>query len=624
MGKYIKRDRAAIRRRAKWAVRLSVLGIVMLLTALAAFSVRVSRFSGRQPANVLASLDVAPDTVKDWTHVIAYVPLDDRTDNVEDAVYLAEASGWRVVMPEQDLYRTALDGQPLNANGTQYGNRAALLEWVRAMSEKGCRRYVLSLDQLFSGGLVNSRSISASWPIIFPDGSSLSEAAAFDAYILPLAENPENRVYLFDSVTRLSPTVGYRGVGEAEYYALRAYGMVERPALPEENLTLENVFALYPYAANGVTKAEEEIEDGRFRSVITEELLGEYLHVRQRKLSLLDSIIPSILSVTGTPYSRMQLLIGVDDSSNTANIQYNELRYLEKRLGPGTAIMAGLDSLARLLIGRCAQEEYGYQVKAAVRYVGGTEGRPSSEFDLYTLEEVVKLHLDFFRAEQVPEEEAELCFLVMTAPADPAQAEEYREELLSALESNLAKHIPTVLDEASNNAYGDALEQALLERIPFAGLIAYAGKYDQANVTGAAFAMGFSRYLYLRCRTENEKFAQIAQVKQMANSMALTEYILHTRTPLNQYVEALGVNRNNMLSGTTRARLIQQKLEELFSVECRKVRENLLGTALPVRLDPWTEQEITKVSITGPYFPWKRTFEISFTVRAALRAVKSR
>ena len=110
----------------------------------------------------------------------------------------------------------------------------------------------------------------------------------------------------------------------------------------------------------------------------------------------------------------------------------------------------------------------------------------------------------------------------------------------------------------------------------------------------------------------------------MANSMALTEYILHTRAPLNQYVEALGVNRNNMLSGTTRARLIQQKLEELFSVECRKVRENLLGTALPVRLDPWTEQEITKVSITGPYFPWKRTFEISFTVRAALRAVKSR
>lgn len=54
--------------------------------------------------------------------VIAYVPLDDRPDNAERVVYLAESLGYELAMPERDLYRTRLDGQPPNENGTQYGD----------------------------------------------------------------------------------------------------------------------------------------------------------------------------------------------------------------------------------------------------------------------------------------------------------------------------------------------------------------------------------------------------------------------------------------------------------------------------------------------------------------------
>ncbi len=569
----------------------------------------------KPPPEVLESLEVEPETVEDWSRVIAYVPLDDRTDNLEDAVYLAEASGWRVVLPPKDWYHTALDGQAPNANGTPYGDRGAIFAWVRDMDARGCDRFLLSLDQLFSGGLVNSRSIGGPQAIPFPDGAVLDETGAFETYLLPLAEDPANRVYLFDSVVRLSPTVGYLGFGEAEYYGLREYGMVPRPALAEADLTLENVFARYPYAADGVTPAEDALGSDKFRHTLTPERLEAYLNVRRRKLTLLDQVIDRVSALPGDTF---QLLIGIDDSSNTENIQYNELRYLKKRLGPGTALIAGLDSLSRLLIGRLAQEEYGYQVRAAVRYVGGTEGRPSSEFDLYTLQEVVDLHIDFFRAVIVPPEEAELQIVVMAAPAEPDRAAEYREELLSILEENLAHHIPTVLDEASNNAYGDALEQALLNRIPFGQLVAYAGKYDQANVTGAAMAMGFSRYLYLRCREDREDAAQTAQVKQIANSMALTEYILHTRTPLNEYVQSMGLNRNNLLPNPVQTLRIRWKLQSLFAPECRKVRENLRGSPLLTGVDPWQEGTIQDVRIVSPYFPWHRTFELSFTVKASL------
>ncbi len=665
---------------------------------------------------------------EDWSRVIAYVPLDDRIDNFEDAIYLAEASGWRLAMPDKDWFRTALDGQELNANGTPYGNREALFEWVRDMDRRGCDYFILSLDQLFSGGLVNSRSVSAPQTLIFSDGAVMDEITAFENYILPLAEDENNHVWLFDSVVRLSPTVGYHGFGVEEYNALRAYGMVPRPELSGEHLTLGNIFTLYPYAAesgardnnnnnnnninipeylpgmnlSGQPTAEQDTSCEEYREILTDDLIADYLGVRQRKLTLLDNVINILETVSP---DRMSFIIGVDDSSNSPNIQHNEVRYLRQRLGPDGAVMAGLDSLARLLIGRIALEESGRRIKTAVRYFGGTENRHSSEYDLYTLSEVADLHLDFFQAERVTPEEAELEILIMTAPDDPDRADEYITQLLDVLKYNQENHIPTILDEASANAYGEKLEEALFDQIQFAQLVGFAGKYDQANVTGAAFAMGFSRFLYLLERDaanadaarhdasanseqivksvaswsfEPEKAdnrgaadgaafdswntgvaaasadmdyknknknniknpesvvltmpdgsvlnpviapeeADLAQVKQMANSMALTEYILHTRAELDKYVRNLGLDRNNLAPSDVKRFWIEEELRVLFSRECSKVVENLRGTGVLTGIDPWTEHEIDFLSIHGANLPWNRTFELSFILDVSLR-----
>lgn len=560
---------------------------------------------------VLDSLDVNAETVAQWRNVIAYVPLDDRTDNMEDVVYLAEASGYRVVMPEGDIYCTKLDGQKPNKNGTQYGDREALMEWVREMDAQGCDLFLMSLDQLFSGGLVHSR-YTLGEDLVFDDGRTMSEMEAFDEYILSLTEDPKNRVYLFDSVVRLASTVGYEGFGIDEYYALREYGMVARPALTGDELTLENVFANYPYAADGVTLAENALADTTYAHVLTEELIADYNAVRVRKLTLLDHVMSTIKGK-----DNMHLIIGIDDSSNTENIQYNELHYIEKQLGEGTTLMAGLDSLARLLVGRIAQESYDYEVKASVRYVGGTQRIPSSEFDLYTLEEVVDLHMDLFKAERVSEEEAELQLVIMTAPEDEGRAQEYCEELVSLLEYNIEHNIPTAFIEASNNAYGETLENMLLGRVDFARLMSFAGKYDQANVTGASFAMGFSRYLYLRCCEEKSAEADFAQVQQIANSMALTYgYTLHTRYPLNLYIMELGYDYNNILTGSRDGRLIQDGLEQLFFGECVRISEALEGCCVVSEIDPWNEKGVSNVTFSEVYMPWNRSFEISFTVDA--------
>lgn len=413
---------------------------------------------------------------------------------------------------------------------------------------------------------------------------------------------------------RLASTVGYQGFGLTEYYALRLYGMEPRPTLEGEDLTLENVFAAYPYGADGVTPAQEGMEEA-YRANLTDGMIDDYLGVRMRKLRLTDYVISALKTA---PHNNIHLLIGIDDSSNTTNIQYNELHYIAKQAGRGSTLLTGLDSLARLLVGQIARDRYDHQVKTYLRYIGGSQSVPSSEYDLYTLEKTVDLHMDLFQAQRVPEDEAELQLLVMTAPEDPAKALDYCEEMVSQLEYNAQNRIPTILLEASNNTYGDMLEDMLLERVDFANLLAFAGKYDQANVTGAAFAMGFSRYLYLACREEKDDACDIAQIRQMANSMALTyPYILHTRQELNQFIELLRGNYNNLLPNPIRDRLVQGKLERAFLPRCEKVLDNLRGTRLITSLAPYAEKEIGDVSIRDPYFPWNRTFEVSFTIDVA-------
>jgi hypothetical protein len=93
--------------------------------------------------------------------VLAYVPLDNRPVNVDREFYEAEAAGFKVVMPEEDLYATHLNGQPLNANGTQFGDSQKLMDWILAMDQT-TDYFVISLDQLLSGGLVNSRVLTNS------------------------------------------------------------------------------------------------------------------------------------------------------------------------------------------------------------------------------------------------------------------------------------------------------------------------------------------------------------------------------------------------------------------------------------------------------------------------------
>lgn len=131
---------------------------------------------------------------------VLYLPLDNRPVNDLRVEALADSTGMNVLLPPEDLYATRLDGQTTNANGTQYGDTHALLQWVLD-NEDACDVLIVSMDQLLSGGLVNSR---------WEDGTDLTwEKDAIDTLSQIAARKP---VYVFDTVMRLATTAGYQGL----------------------------------------------------------------------------------------------------------------------------------------------------------------------------------------------------------------------------------------------------------------------------------------------------------------------------------------------------------------------------------------------------------------------------
>ena len=540
---------------------------------------------------------------------VAYVPLDDRPDNEERVVYLADSLGYELLLPERDDYQTRLDGQPLNENGTQYGDRADLYEWVLAREEAGCDRYILSVDQLLSGGLVSSRAMTGENPVTLSDGRTLTEAELLAELIAVLAEDPDNQVWLLDTVMRLAATTGYGGFGLNEYNALRTYGMAPRPHLEGEELTLENIVADYPLGADGTpvpVEAEEPLPEGAVEN---------YLAARERKLRLSAAMFQALEGTEG----QFHVLIGIDDSSEEDSIQKNEIAYLRAHLREGDALLSGVDDLAFKAVARLYLDACGWEGAAvSVQYFGGTEDQPACAYDYQPLEAIMAEHFDFFSLREAAPGEAELRVLVLTQPADAAEQEAYIQALVQELEGDAAQ-VPAILIDAGNGTYGTAFHEALTERVQLGRLLSYAGFLDMAIVTGTALSHGVARYAFLQ-NGEQTDATERAFLRTVADSI-LKDFCYKNivRNDILAFVRNdLAGNADNFWVPDIDREAILERLEAGMAEAAAPVIENLersnFISALP-SAGEYAERGWGGVELTNYRFPWDRAFEIGMDIQ---------
>ena len=538
---------------------------------------------------------------------IAYVPLDDRPDNVERVVYLAESLGYRLAMPEISDYRTALDGQPKNYDSLQCGNPWSLLTWVLDQEAAGCDRYILSLDQLHSGGLVSSRCVTDD-EIPIPGGGTTSSSGLLDHLLSTLAEDPDNTVWLLDSVMRLAPTVGYEGGTLEDYNALRAYGAAERPALSLSEPDAEDVCALYHLGCDGQTLHAAEFG-------LTEEQVSAYLTARSRKLSLSERVLHT---VQRGGYEQFRVLIGIDDSSEAESIQKNEIAYLRSQLREGDALLSGVDDLAFKAVAKLYLEETGWSgADVSVEYFGGTELQPACAYDYQPLKTIVAEHLAFFGLTETRPEAAQLRVLVLTQPADAAQKDTYIHALVSQLKGGAAQ-IPTILIDAGNGTYGTAFHEALTKETELGRLLSYAGCLDMAIVTGTALSHGVARYAFLHTGAQTDA-TERAFLRTLADSILKDFCYKHVvREDLLAYIrQELGGDPNNFWLPEIDRNAVLTRLEQGMENSTRSVLNNLEHSRWIASLPPaaeWSLRDWPSLELTGYRFPWDRAFEIGMDI----------
>lgn len=543
--------------------------------------------------------------------VIAYVPLDDRPDNVERVAYLAESLGYTLAMPEADLYSTKLDSQPANENGTQYGDMAALCEWVLEQEAAGCDRYILSMDQLLSGGLVNSRHTAETLTVTLFRGMEMTDLELMTALLGELARDGNNHVWLLDSVMRLAPTTGYAGFGIEEYNALRAYGAEGRPALTGQDLTAEAIQADYRLGGDG-----REIPLADFG--LTETVVEECLSARGRKLTLAERMMQTVQC---GGYENFRVLIGIDDSSEEDSIQKNEIAYLRSLLREGDALLSGVDDLAFKAVTRLYLEEVGWEgASVSVRYFGGTEDRPACDYDYLPLTEIMEEHADFFgltldESTARPARTA-LEILVLTQPADETLKAACCKQLVDALNECRSENRPVILIDASNGRYEASCYEKLTKETELGYLLSYAGFLDMAIVTGTALSHGVARYAFLQ-NGERTEATERAFLRTLADSVIKDFCYKHVvREDLLAYIRNdLGGDPNNFWQPATDRAAVQERLEAGMAKATADVVENLERSNFVSDLEPMDLRGWGGIELTNYRFPWDRAFEIGMDIQ---------
>ena len=467
-----------------------------------------------------------------------------------------------VLLPPEDLYATRLDGQTTNANGTQYGDTHALLQWVLD-NEDACDVLIVSMDQLLSGGLVNSR---------WEDGTDLTwEQDAIDTLSQIAARKP---VYVFDTVMRLATTAGYQGLDSEAYRLFRSYGMAERGELTGHNLTVDNIIAGYPYGADG-----ERIE-----TTLDDELVEHYLAARARKLRLTDYLLRHAESFAAC-------VGGVDDSAARISVQTNEIRYLQRLLGKNCALFCGTDELGMMAFTRAYADCAGWNSRLSVHYFGGYEDSVADAYDTSTLRESVEQHITALGAELVDwNEQSDAVVLVLTRGASSTECSRY----LAAWEDNCRNGAPTIVIDASSAT--QHLPQQL-EDTSLQWLMGYSAWGTAANSVGIALSMGLTRLQWLQGEQDpqpedSEAFARELIFAYMKD-IAYCRYCRPTIKDLTPEGIEQALLRQNM---TTR------------------VETALKDTALVTGPDGVTDYVIPEFRLTAFSAPLGRSYEIRFRI----------
>ncbi len=528
------------------------------------------------PPDTTATEDGHPSTSGPAT--IAYIPLDNRPVNTVRVDLIARSAGITLIMPDESLYRTALDGQPLNPNGTQHGDGSALLDWLE---ECEADYYIISLDQILSGGLVNSRRLSG----------ITDEFERVDR-LFEILEG--KKTILYDTVMRLAPTVGYDGCTLKMYQLMQEYGMLPRSEITGE-LTVTSV-----------------IEKYRVSTYLDESIVTSYLAARMRKLMLSEYLLDKLAD-------RRDIFVyyGIDDSHSSNTIQTNEIAFIESKLKNGM-IFAGTDEMGIMSVAGVICDHYRdlHTPTVSIKYYGADPSLPADRYDVGSLQDNMKAHITALHVD-INDSDYDIDVLVYGSDRYSNLYAEAK-ALLARYKENLEKQIPTIIIDLNRDFI---LPNVMIEEenLDFACLLSYSAWNTAGNSIGIALSGGIARYMYLTHEENPVDDADKAFLTSLSLSFAKDISYVQAKSQIDYFIGVFGGSAENYYSDDI-------DLESLHSIALALVNKEggnlsfttlanlMIGKQYLTSLSPYDTGTIPNIEMTKISFPWYRTFEADIEI----------
>jgi hypothetical protein len=537
---------------------------------------------------------------------ILYIPIDDRPVCTKRVQYLAEATGFDLLMPPVDDIKTCLDYQPKNNTGLPYGDVEKIWDWFCNQNHQEIEYYILSIDQMVSGGLVQSRhDVTLSF-----EESQRRLRRYLDSDALK-----KKKVIFIDSLVRLATTCEYAGCDIHVYNGTREYGSIPRKRI--ETNSIEDIESTYEYDVD-----EKYLEPEDFGLNI--EVIKKYLHNRARKLALTSDLMDQLTHANFKYY----YMLGIDDSIPHDTIQTNEIEYFKKKMKNLNGIVfCGIDELPLMSLCKITQREYDKDFcKVDLIYVGGGENKPGDEFDTGTIAETVDNHLIAMGLEKGTPQESKVHVVMLTYRKDEDGTQKSSiDETVSIVNSLIQSQQMVILMDLSNCTRFGEFEKELIERIPFCQLLAYSNWNTIANAVGISLSQGMARYYYLH---------QLAKIDEEGNKAFLKLLTYSLLKDITYKIFAKPILTKQILSQTGNKKIGEnfyldvQKLNNLDEITTKTMESKETPCSVPLILSEMKNQfyvvaigsgtvsyeQVPNVMVHTYTYPWHRLFELDMKI----------
>ena len=516
--------------------------------------------------------------------VVAYVPIDDRAIHTTRMSYLAESYGIKLKTPEKKYYKTYIGSGDNSYAGysTKYGNPVKILSWLKEQEEAGCDYYILSLDQLFSGGVVGSSYLSDTDFEVYGKNS----ISNIRKYLETLMKDKNNHVYLIDSVVGLSVMPEFMDFTLEDYQMLVAFSSFPRKVFNGEELTIENISENYLM----------DVNDSTIYTDLDLEKLNRYLSARERKLALSKSILEMIHN---SDNSNVHIYYGIEDSGGEgANIQTNDIAYIRSLAAKNelyVPIREKSSTLVEVAFADMLLDSITKDVSVKVTYYGDPNQMITSSMESYgSFMSSFMNDLSINLVEEDPDFEV----LVYTRTV-PEMREANANQLLNHYLHNIKEHIPTVIindaDYREDLFLINNLSDYELTQVPMGYLIGYSNWNEYIHSCRIAFSEGITRFLFLASERDDEDCDK-GYIKVM------TESFVEDMSYLPSAKDSLDVV------------LVEKNTE----VVRKRIISNLQTGNYITGIHKYSEGGIRSVGTYNYNFSWNRVDDLDFDVSATL------